>query len=534
MYAASHNNFTANARRFFRKNYSAPTARIAFRLVIALLCAAQLASEPLASAGSFSRPASRKAAAMMPQDSSVNLRVNFQPNEVETPEGYVKDIGEAFDEVRRFGWVREDSLGTQEPHVPVNITTNTRRRSAQSELRLATLIHMQFPQDVDNEISTKISAAWEYIVPNGIYTVTVAVGDAENFPAPEGHRINVEGIPVIVNFVPTGLDGSRTRHKTATATVRVEDGLLTIDARGGINTKIHYLDITNVGADSEPPAAPVDIAAVPSRGLVTVSWQANAENDLVGYNVYRNDSGVPLNGSSLLTRAETTFVDRTVINGETYSYTVEAVDASGNRAVSTPVGATVDISGINRRINFQPIQAIIPTGYVSDIGEAFDATRGFGWVREDSLGDARRVPLSIVPNSRERNLSIDQRLDTLLHMQYPSNGNPTTVKIPAAWEFIVPSGTYTVTVAVGDTLNSLEVENNVINVEGVNAISNFTPSGREAATRNTSATVTVRVTDGRLTIDAGGGINTKLNYVDIVGRVGIKGRTVPNRMRRPF
>ena len=140
---------------------------------------------------------------------------------------------------------------------------------------------------------------------------------------------------------------------------------------------------------------------------------------------------------------------------------------------------------INAHINFQPDASPVPSGYTKDIGEAYDATRGFGWVRQDSLG-ATHVPLSIVPNSRDRDLNSDQRLDTLLHMQYPNNNSATAVKIPAAWEYALPNGTYTVKVAVGDATTGADAENYVINVEGTLAINHYIPSGAKgSSTRHT-------------------------------------------------
>lgn len=39
-------------------------------------------------------------------------------------------------------------------------------------------------------------------------------------------------------------------------------------------------------------------------------------------------------------------------------------------------------------INFQPNTSVVPLGYIKDIGDAYDNTRGFGWVRQDTLGTA--------------------------------------------------------------------------------------------------------------------------------------------------
>lgn len=166
-------------------------------------------------------------------------------------------------------------------------------------------------------------------------------------------------------------------------------------------------------------------------------------------------------------------------------------------------------------INFQPESSAIPTAYLKDTGAAYSVNRGYGWVREDSLSSTKQIALDISPNTRDRGKSIDRRQDTLIHMQYPTtNPNLTAVKIPAAWEYTIPNGTYQVTVCVGDEINASGVydSQHKINVEGVNAINHFQSNSQQ---QYKTATVRVNVTDGRLTVDAIGGTNTKLNYIEI-------------------
>jgi hypothetical protein len=109
----------------------------------------------------------------------------------------------------------------------------------------------------------------------------------------------------------------------------------------------------------------------------------------------------------------------------------------------------------------------------------------------------------------------DQRYDTLVYMQPPAGFNGT--QKPAAWQMAVPNGSYQVTVAVGDPLTQgVSASKMTVNVEGTNAISNFNPTGANgAATTHTSATVTVTVTDGKLTVDADGGTNTRIDFIQI-------------------
>jgi hypothetical protein len=146
-------------------------------------------------------------------------------------------------------------------------------------------------------------------------------------------------------------------------------------------------------------------------------------------------------------------------------------------------------------INFQPGTATVPAGYIKDAGLGFNATRGFGWVREDSLANATATPLDVSKNARNRaRAGIDPRLNTLIHMQLPSTS--TGVYTPAAWEYTVPNGIYTVTVSVGDAppYDSLHTTS----VEGQLLIDRF----QGTATKEfLQVTAEVTVEDGKLTVE---------------------------------
>lgn len=185
---------------------------------------------------------------------------------------------------------------------------------------------------------------------------------------------------------------------------------------------------------------------------------------------------------------------------------------SGNVA---DVPVTFDSFGIAQdvKINFQLSDSALPTGYVADFGNGYSASRGYGWVYQSSLSSTTHMPLSIAAYARDRNrTNVDQRLDTVLHMQY--SNTPA-----AAWEYSVPNGIYSVTVSVGDAPSSKGAydSKHSIRVEGVSAIDRFQATAKQ---EYQLATVKVNVIDGRLTIDpgvgTGKGINTKINYIDIV------------------
>lgn len=97
--------------------------------------------------------------------------------------------------------------------------------------------------------------------------------------------------------------------------------------------------------DNYPPRAPVGLIAVLGGGFgaapsIDLSWEPNAENDLLGYYVYRREgSGVftRLNGEPVGSSA---FRDMNVQPGHSYTYRVTAVDPRRNE--SAPSGETYE------------------------------------------------------------------------------------------------------------------------------------------------------------------------------------------------
>ena len=326
-------------------------------------------------------------------------KVNFQPATSAVPSGYTADTGAAYDATRGSGWVQQ---GTS---TPLDLTRNTRDRArAGVDARLNTLIHMQYG-DVGGTNGVATPGAWEYAVPAGTYQVTVSAGDQP--PYDSSHTVRVEGVTAISGFTGT----AAAEFQPATATVTVTDGRLTVDAAGGRNTKLNYVEIARVTAD--------------------------------------------------------------------FTLKVDFSDAA-----TTPA-----------------------PGYVRDSGGAYTAARGYGWV---DLGEG--TPVDLTGNGRNRNPAAgqsDPRLATFMHAQLPAGS--AGVVTPGAWEAAVPTGSYQVTVAVGDAGTAVDSVD-WANVEDQNAIAAFQPS---ASVKFATATRTVRVTDGKLTLSPAGGVNTKFAYIDI-------------------
>ncbi len=96
-------------------------------------------------------------------------------------------------------------------------------------------------------------------------------------------------------------------------------------------------EVSAVPQDFTAPAPPRGFTAIPGEGVVSLTWDAGDERDLLGYVVYRLEPPqlVPVR----LTEQPipgTTFTDRTARRGATYVYTVTAVDRSARRNESVP------------------------------------------------------------------------------------------------------------------------------------------------------------------------------------------------------
>jgi hypothetical protein len=82
--------------------------------------------------------------------------------------------------------------------------------------------------------------------------------------------------------------------------------------------------------DIFPPAAPKDLKAVSSEGVISLIWEASPESDLAGYIILRAQAPAepetPIVPAPVL---ETSFND-TVQPGVRFVYAVRAVDKAGN------------------------------------------------------------------------------------------------------------------------------------------------------------------------------------------------------------
>lgn len=129
----------------------------------------------------------------------------------------------------------------------------------------------------------------------------------------------------------TAIRGQQYRYR-AQRIRTVEIGGDRFELRGDLSAPI-----TLVMADHFAPAAPTGLVAVPGteneKTTIDLSWQANTETDLAGYDVYRREG--PSDAFRRITSTPVIgpgFSDATVRVGHSYTYRVIAVDGTGNES----------------------------------------------------------------------------------------------------------------------------------------------------------------------------------------------------------
>jgi hypothetical protein len=182
-------------------------------------------------------------------------KINFAPANAPAVAGYTINSGAAYTAASMTGWVTEASVGTATP-VPLDMTNNTRNRgpiNGVTDPRQYTQINMQCNNQLTGNpcsgSSELRSGAFQYKVVNGKYNVTVGVGEAST-DVNSVMQINLESgtanaVTVLSGFVPTATN----KVLVKSATVTVADGMLTVDAKGGNNTKINFIDIAPAPAN---------------------------------------------------------------------------------------------------------------------------------------------------------------------------------------------------------------------------------------------------------------------------------------------
>jgi subtilisin family serine protease len=100
---------------------------------------------------------------------------------------------------------------------------------------------------------------------------------------------------------------------------------------GKLNVQAAFAAVPN-----SPPSSPAGLAATPGDGSMTLSWSANPEVDLDGYNLYRSEtSGTGYVKVAFISHRASSFTD-TGLQEIPYYYVLRSVDTAGQESVNSP------------------------------------------------------------------------------------------------------------------------------------------------------------------------------------------------------
>jgi chitodextrinase len=195
-----------------------------------------------------------------------------------------------------------------------------------------------------DEVNVEISDTTPPTIPGTVSLTSQSNVEISFTWVPSTDNVSVTSYEITRNGVVLGqsptnyfIDGGITSGNTYAYTVRA------LDSGGNTSEWSSPLEVTVESQDTTAPSVPQQLTLNSmSNTQVALTWTAATDNvGVTGYQVARDSV-------ALGQTATTTFIDTTTSAGSTYTYTVQAMDASGN------------VSGWS-----QPLQATTPQDVVS-------------------------------------------------------------------------------------------------------------------------------------------------------------------------
>ena len=154
--------------------------------------------------------------------------LSFQPVNAPVPVGWEADTGKAYSSERGFGW--------RSPLGGIATSRQCGDRNVHAFQPFDTFCHAQTRyQLIDGSWqATSDVVVWELAVQNGVYDVTVTMGEARFSFSNVENTVDVEGVRAVDAFIADATE----RQSTMTVRVIVTDGFLTVDPTSGSNGKI--------------------------------------------------------------------------------------------------------------------------------------------------------------------------------------------------------------------------------------------------------------------------------------------------------
>jgi hypothetical protein len=143
---------------------------------------------------------------------------------------------------------------------------------------------------------------------------------------------------------PRCLNGSPVKGDTFSDRNFVFGQTYTYFVRASATESPPYLESENsdpveiLARDTFAPSPPQGLISVAGEGVISLNWNANPEDDVDGYRVWRQEEGekefIPITRDII---KENTYNDRAVKRGRTYSYCVTVLDRVGNESQKSEV-----------------------------------------------------------------------------------------------------------------------------------------------------------------------------------------------------
>ena len=235
-----------------------------------------------------------------------------------------------------------------------------------------------------------------------------------------------------------------------------------IRGENGVRVTSSFLTVTGhtVTTGAAAPSVPSSLAANGTLESITVTWAANTESDLAGYQIFRNTSdSIP--GSPLRTQLGTSFVDTDVTAGTTFYYFVKAVNRSGVASA-----ATASVNAVRAEVS------TVPSGFLLDAFGASDgvangtehvaitgSATGDGTLRRHSVAIELFNQFSSGDDITGGTVRLKRGATTLQSQSFGTIFEAQAITVTIEDDFVVPSGSqsFSVTVEANSNFGAIDV-----------------------------------------------------------------------------
>jgi hypothetical protein len=133
---------------------------------------------------------------------------------------------------------------------------------------------------------------------------------------------------------------------------------------------------TNRHSDETPPPPVAGLTATPTRAGISLAWSPSSAPDLAGYLVYRSYSQQEYEALTQELVYETTYLDGNVLPGVSYSYSVTAVDYTGNES---PLAQAVSVTAPSVQPVATRLLAPFPDPCLSEVVLRYEIAEEGAW-----------------------------------------------------------------------------------------------------------------------------------------------------------